>query len=49
MQPKPRARRRRRDDYPNIPPFLDRRKTAEVDEEAAAIAAQAASEKRWLQ
>ena len=37
------------DDYPNIPPFLDRRKTAEVDEEAAAIAAQAASEKRWLQ
>ena len=35
-------------DCPDIPPFLDRRQTAEVDQEAAEIAAKAANEKRWL-
>ena len=36
-------------DCPGIPPFLDRRQTAGIDEEAAKIAEQAAREKRWMQ
>ena len=37
------------DELPDIPPFLDRRQTAEIDEEAAAIAAEASRKKQWLQ
>ena len=36
-------------ELPDIPPFLDRRQTAEIDEEAAAIAAEASRKKQWLQ